>query len=715
MDSMFNIIAISIVIFLVIFIYFFSKIYFDINREDNTNRGAYGLLISLLMFFAWVIITVIYIDLSINKQISFVDYYKFPIDGKRSIIIGTGDEDGKNTYLTNKLAVENHLLLTLDSADSEYIGTLELLTNRRKAIVNSVLLKNRSEIEDSITQQLQLSSLKRDENNIFINRIKVKNGDFIRIGFSNYKIYRKKDTIILDNVSLTPLSFINLFYLYTTTTYPDIVVGDRTGVVKSNLFWLWFVTSTIFLLFSYMLFFISTKITTYTRKRQWAIVHPILYFTIILEFLFLASYINFTIMFFYQFNVYAKGSLFTEMVVFFMMAIFGVVSYFLYKSDNTLRASQMAFIGYIAILTILILIFKDYIYSSNRLFGIPKSMIVFLGEQTFIFAIFMLFVNFLKYGEDYLFIGSSKEHINKKIYRHILFSTIFLLSMVVILAVVGLIKEGQGMVFIESTKFFIFLLITLIFHHSFRKNSLTYLIFLGLFFTLLLGTIFIIKDKGSILQVFLALTIIYILFKDNFNIKIWWFLGGVTFIIALGVIFYHIELKDNVRFAMWKEPFAQEITPSTQYFLYRYEQIARGLFLIKNSSLFSSNFVDNSFLPLPAIHTDFIFAFFSNIFGGFGVLTLLFALFLLSLSFKKAMEQYSSQNEVFKFIYGINSVFIAYILSYFIINISSVLQIIPLTDVPLPFLTYAKGILVLFLMLYLFIVVFNIKYLKHKV
>jgi len=117
--------------------------------------------------------------------------------------------------------------------------------------------------------------------------------------------------------------------------------------------------------------------------------------------------------------------------------------------------------------------------------------------------------------------------------------------------------------------------------HSFRNNSITYLMFLGLFFTILLGTIFVIKDKGSILQVFLALTIIYILFKDNFNIKIWWFLGVVAFVVFLGIVFYHIELKDNVRFAMWKEPFAQEITPSTQYFLYRYEQIARGLFLIK--------------------------------------------------------------------------------------------------------------------------------------
>ncbi len=115
---------------------------------------------------------------------------------------------------------------------------------------------------------------------------------------------------------MSPFSFTNLFYLYTTTTYPDIVIGDKTGVEKSSLFWLWFTTSTIFLIFSYILFFISTKITKYTKRIQWAIVHPILYFTIILEFLFLASYINFTIMYFYQFNVYAKGSLFTEIVVF---------------------------------------------------------------------------------------------------------------------------------------------------------------------------------------------------------------------------------------------------------------------------------------------------------------------------------------------------------------------------------------------------------------
>ncbi len=93
----------------------------------------------------------------------------------------------------------------------------------------------------------------------------------------------------------------------------------------------------------------------------------------------------------------------------------------------------------------------------------------------------MLFVNFLKYGEDYLFIGSSKEHINNKIYKHIIFSTIFLLTAVIVLAVVGLIKEGQGMVLLKAQSFHMSTCNTPIFTIHSRNNSITYLLFLGLF------------------------------------------------------------------------------------------------------------------------------------------------------------------------------------------------------------------------------------------
>jgi cell division protein FtsW (lipid II flippase) len=685
--------------------------YFDIKKQNSTTKSAYGSLIAILSFLAWVIITVIYFDLSINKKVSFVDYYKFPINNQKSITIGSGDEDSKETYLTNKLAVNSHLLLKLDRKNSEYIGTLELLTDKRKAIVNNVLLQNISPIENSIREKLELSAKRSSK---YIHKIKVKNGDFIRVGFSNYKIYREGNSIIFDNVSLNPLSPVNMFYLYTTTTYPDIVVGTKKGIVNTSILWLWGVTSLIFISFAFALFYIVKKLTGYAEgENHWATIHPILYFTILLAFLFLASYINFTIMYFYQFNIYEKGSLFTEIVVYGMILLFGGVVYILYQSRDVFKASMSATLIYFVMLLLFMFIFKDYIYSSTHIASIPKSMGIFLGEQLFIFAIFMLFVIFLRNGKEYLFMDSSKEYINNDIYKHFIYASMLLLATISILSIVGLIKEGQGMVFIESTKLFIFLLVTLLFHHSFGRNSGVYMGFLALFFVLLIGTIFMVKDKGSILQVALALGIIFILFKDNFEIKKRWLVATAVFVALLMVTFYHLELKDNVRYAMWTDPFAQNIEPSTQYFLYRYEQVARGLFLIKNSGFLPSDFINNSFLPLPAIHTDFIFAFFSNIFGHIGVLTLLFALMLLSLSFKKSMTLYSQENEVFKFIYGINSVFIAYMLSYFIINIASVLQIIPLTDVPLPFLTYSKGILVLFLMLYLFVVLFNLNYLKY--
>ena len=157
---MYFIISLAILAFLVAFVWFFTKIYIDIRKRDSTSRGAYGILIAILMFLAWIIISLLYFDLSFNKKISFVDYYEFPINNQKSIIIGSGDEDSHTTYLTNKLAVNSHLLLDLSSSNSNYIGKLELITDKRKAIVNNILLQNISPTENSIKEKLQLSSKK---------------------------------------------------------------------------------------------------------------------------------------------------------------------------------------------------------------------------------------------------------------------------------------------------------------------------------------------------------------------------------------------------------------------------------------------------------------------------------------------------------------------------------------------------------------------------
>jgi cell division protein FtsW (lipid II flippase) len=709
-------IALLIFGFLFIFIRFNILAFFKkVKSELN-----YISVVFFLGVVGWVIITFIYINLYFNG-VAFVDSYEFEIDNKKAITIGSGKEDGRHTYLTNRLAVESHLSLRFDANDSNYIGTLELLTDKRKAIVNNVMLKNTSETENSIREDLEIGKKEVED----VREIRVKNGDFIRIGYSNYKIYRDDNKIILNNISLHLYSPINMFYLYTTTTYPDIVIGDRYGVSSTGVGWLWLYTTIIITIFTALIIYIlmiifNFKINKRSKDGIAPIVHPILYFSVFLEFLFLASIINFTIMFFYQFNHYEKGSLFTELIVFSLIFTFLTLGYlFLLKSKRILRDSLISTLLYATLLVIFILFWKEDIYSSSLKYSVPKDMLIFFGEQIFIFSIFVLFINFWAKDKSYLF--GLREQMSNSIYFSIFIGSIGLLITTLSLGMAGLIDEGQGMVFIESAKLFTFLIFTLILHNSFHINRSTNLSIIGGLFFFLVVSIYLTKDKGSILQVVVMLGLLYILFKDGFslniNSKFWKTATPLTIfviIIVVGYGFYSSVLQHNVRYAMWLEPFKQSIEPSTQYFMYRYEQLARGLFLIKSSGLFSSDFINNDFLPLPAIHTDFIFSFYTNIFGLVGVIALFLALFMISQSFKNSIVEYSkSNNEVYKFIYAINAIFISYMLSYYIINISSVLQIIPLTDVPLPFLTYSKGILVFFIMIYLFVVIFNIKYLQH--
>ena len=712
---MFTFIAVFICVFLIVLIIF--------NFQKNKSKNLYRGIIPLLAFLGWFIITAIYFDLSFNRGVGFVDTYYFNIGNKKAVTIGSGQEDGRNTYLTNRLAVESHLLLRLDRSDSDYIGTLELLTNKRKAIVNNKMLQNTSETENSIREDLELSA--RVKNFDVLSETPVENGDFIRIGYSNYKIYREGNQIVLSNVSLNFLSPTNIFYLYTTTTYPDVVVGEKQGVTTTSIGWLWLVTSIILFLVSYVLLRIVKKILEYKERDKsnalitHPLVYPVLYFSIFLEFLFLASLINFTIMYFYQFNHYEKGSLFTELAVFTMMFIFAFGLKKIYKKEKE-RSRWYPFgiiFGYFIVLFLIFIPKQGFVYSSVELLFLPKDMVIFFIEQLFLFSIFVLFFEFLSKDNNYYF--QFKTNIQKVVYSRIFMGSAFLLFITLVAGASNFIHEGQGMVFIESAKIFTFLLMTILLHGSSRRHGWGYLLVIVVMMITLLMAIYTTKDKGSILQVLLVMGILMVLLKDGIQLKkraVWLNLsiafGFLAVVGFAGHYFYIHELQSNVRFAMWIEPFQQGIAPENQYFMYRYEQLARGLFMIKNSWLFSTDFVNNSFLPLPAIHTDFIFAFYTNIFGHLGVFALISSLFTLSRSFGKSATLYAHGDEAFKFLYTVNSIFIAYMLSYYIINIFSVLQIIPLTDVPLPFLTYSKGILVFFTMLYLFIVFFNLKYLE---
>lgn len=163
---------------------------------------------------------------------------------------------------------------------------------------------------------------------------------------------------------------------------------------------------------------------------------------------------------------------------------------------------------------------------------------------------------------------------------------------------------------------------------------------------------------------------------------------------------------------MWVAPFEQTLKVDNQFYMYYYEQIARGLYLIKEASIFPNDFINQSFTPLPNLHTDFIFAMFVNVFGMIGFGAIMTAFIITISSFDESIHLFqNSKRDIYRFIYGVNVIFVAYLFSYIIINMLSVLQILPLTDVPFPILTYGRGVLILFFVLYVFVGVVNYLYL----
>lgn len=114
-------------------------------------------------------------------------------------------------------------------------------------------------------------------------------------------------------------------------------------------------------------------------------------------------------------------------------------------------------------------------------------------------------------------------------------------------------------------------------------------------------------------------------------------------------------------------------------------QVCNGYIAIDNGGLKGSG-IGNSvqkYLYLPASHTDFIFPIIIEEFGVIvGIAILVGYMFIAYLTFKIATNCYELQNSIICYGIGI------YFLLHIFVNLGGVLGIIPLTGVPLPFLSY---------------------------
>lgn len=114
-------------------------------------------------------------------------------------------------------------------------------------------------------------------------------------------------------------------------------------------------------------------------------------------------------------------------------------------------------------------------------------------------------------------------------------------------------------------------------------------------------------------------------------------------------------------------------------------QVCNGYIAIDNGGLKGVG-IGNSvqkYMYLPASHTDFIFPIVVEEFGViFGIIVLIGYMYIIFLIFRVAMDTVKLQNSLI--CYGIA----IYITLHIFVNLGGVLGLIPLTGVPLPFLSY---------------------------
>lgn len=548
------------------------------------------------------------------------------------------------------------------------------------------------------------------------NKVSIKKGDIIRLGYSDYEIDFNSKELILRNIFFTP-SIVNLFNIYSTTTIPNIAQNISEEGTRS-MWWVYALTLGVtFMVMVAILFLIRMLTVGFSLMGDKRLVmYPFLYFTFFLSFLLFTSMLNFSILQYQQVSTWNKGALYTVLFVYMLMLFI----FFIARLGHN-KSWIVKIIGLLIAVAVVYVpwMYEGYIYASKDFLGLNKTLLMTSLDLLYVFTIFGLllghYMRTLKDNEYSIFFRR-EERVNVNFFKKlILFSLLAVLASFVISI---FMTEGAGIVVIETIKLLIFFLLVVVFLDDFLASKGAFYIYISIIIAVLSAAVaLLLKDTGSILQIVLALGMIMIFFFDRLrNIGFFHiFVKVVGISILLGIAiggYFWVQGTDNVRIPMWIEPFAQTLETNSKFFMYYFEQVGQGLYLIQEATLLPRDFTTDVFTVLANLHTDFIFPFTVNVLGILGFIAIVLGFFITVFAFKDSIHAFqNSKRDVYRFIYGINVVFVVYFFSYIIINILAVLQVIPLTDVPFPILTYGRGVTVLFFVWFVFVAMINYLYL----
>ena len=188
--------------------------------------------------------------------------------------------------------------------------------------------------------------------------------------------------------------------------------------------------------------------------------------------------------------------------------------------------------------------------------------------------------------------------------------------------------------------------------------------------------------------------------------------AGVCFVALFGVIYF---VTDGEVLSSYQRSRFEFRNPCERYLEQSGYQVCNGFIALNNGGLFGVGLGNSSqkYLYLSDSHTDFIFPIIVEELGLIvGIVVILAYIALLLLIFKVARTSYCVRNAMIA--YGV----FALLLLHILVNLMGILALIPLTGVPLPFLSYGGSFnltIILLLFLVLRVSIENKKYRELKI
>lgn len=231
-----------------------------------------------------------------------------------------------------------------------------------------------------------------------------------------------------------------------------------------------------------------------------------------------------------------------------------------------------------------------------------------------------------------------------------------------------------------------------------KKSKNKYSFFIPLGYAIIIFLLVVLQPDlgtGLIIAGIVFLTFLAIPFQGNQMIKTLKIVSGT--IVIFGMIF--LLSGSNFLTEMQKERLTFK-SPCTRYKENTGYQVCNGFIAINNGGIFGKGLGNSTqkYLYLPEAHTDFIFPIMVEELGLIvGVIFILGYLFILYRIVKIAKESIILRNSII--CYGIA----IYLLLHIVVNFCGILALIPLTGVPVPFLSYG-GSFTINLILCMFVV-----------